>query len=99
MRLVLSGHKVSRSLHPSARILNVYVEALTGFSHLYRPDDLNNTLVSQGCMLENGFHYGNGGQKAHFKDWGERVRSLCLPGSSLQVNRQSHPLYDLLQQR
>ena len=28
------------------------IEALTGFSHVYHPDGLNNTLLSQGCILE-----------------------------------------------
>lgn len=30
----LCGHKTSGSLHPPARILKVYVEALTGFSNI-----------------------------------------------------------------
>ena len=34
-----------------ARILKVYIEALTGFSHIFNPDSLNNTLLSQGCIL------------------------------------------------
>lgn len=34
-RLVLGLHKMSRSLHPSTRILNVYTEALAGFSHIH----------------------------------------------------------------
>ena len=34
------------------RILKVYIKALTGFSHIYRSDCLNNTLLSQGCILE-----------------------------------------------
>lgn len=41
--LVLGDHKTSRSLHPPARILNVYTGALRGFSHVYHPEDLNNT--------------------------------------------------------
>lgn len=31
--------------------LQVYIEALTGFSYVYHPDGLN-TLLSQGCILE-----------------------------------------------
>lgn len=34
-RLVLVGHKMSRSWHPVARIINVYIEALAGFSHIW----------------------------------------------------------------
>lgn len=41
-RLVLDGHKMSRSLHPLTRILNVYLKAVTGFSLIYHPDSLNN---------------------------------------------------------
>lgn len=54
MGLVLGGYKTSRSLHPSPRILNVYIEALAGFSHVYCPDDLNNTSLSQVCILAKG---------------------------------------------
>ena len=41
----------------------VFIEALTGFSHIFCPEDLSNTLLSQGCILENGSHCGNGRQK------------------------------------
>lgn len=37
------------------------------FSYIYQPDGLN-TLLSQGLVLENGSHYGNGGQRVHSKD-------------------------------
>lgn len=50
-RLFLSTHKVSRSLYLSARIVKVYTEALTGFSHIYHPDDLNDTLLSKAVSL------------------------------------------------
>ena len=33
---------------------------------------VNNTLLSQGCILENGPHCGNDGQNTPFKDEGER---------------------------
>lgn len=52
-----AGCKVSRFLHPPTRILKVYIKALTGFSHIHYPEDLNNTLFSQGCILENGSHW------------------------------------------
>ena len=52
MRLVLGGCKMSRSPHLPARILKVYIEVLTGFSHEFSPDGLNNILISQGCALE-----------------------------------------------
>ena len=47
MGLVLGSCKMSRSLHPPARIFKVYIEALTGFSHEYCPDGLNSTLLSR----------------------------------------------------
>ena len=46
--------KTSRSLHQLARILNVYIKAISEFSHVYSTDGFNNTLLSQGCILENG---------------------------------------------
>lgn len=46
MRLVLSDCKM-RSPHPLARILEVYIEVLTGFSQVHHPDGLHNTSLSQ----------------------------------------------------
>lgn len=43
---------MSTSLHLPARILKVYIKALSGFSHFFRPYGLNNTLLSQGYVLE-----------------------------------------------
>ena len=51
MRLVSCGCKMSRFLHPPTIILKVYIEALTGFSHVYHPDGLNTTFLCQGCIL------------------------------------------------
>ena len=70
MRLVLGSCNMSRSLHSPARILKVYTEALTGFSHIFSPDGLNNTLLSQCFILENISHCGNSGQNAYSKDRG-----------------------------
>lgn len=47
-RLLLGGHKISGSPRPP----KVCVENLTGFSHVYSPDGLNSTLLSQSCILE-----------------------------------------------
>lgn len=44
--LVLNSHMTSRSLCPPTRTLRFYVQILTGFSHIYCPDGLNNTLLS-----------------------------------------------------
>ena len=51
-RLVLGGCKISGSLRLPTRILEVRIEALTGFSLVFSPDGLNNTLFSQGLVLE-----------------------------------------------
>ena len=37
-------------------------------SHVYHPDGLNSALLSQGCVLENGFGCGNSGRNVHSKD-------------------------------
>ena len=49
--LVFGGSKTSTSPHQPARFLRVYIEALTGCSHIYHPVGLNNTLLSPGCRL------------------------------------------------
>lgn len=46
----LGPYKASRSLHLLTRILEVYVEALTWFTHELNPDGLN-TLLSLGGVL------------------------------------------------
>lgn len=97
MRFVLRDHKISRSLNLPARIFEVYIEALTGFYPIHSPDGLSNTLLSQG--------YGTGTVptvetvgRVCIPRTGEKVRSLWLPRSILQVNRWwSHSLNDLPQ--
>ena len=90
MRLVLGSCKTSKFVHLPARILKVSMEALTGLSHTYHPDGLNNTVLSQGCVLETA-------GRMCIPRTGEGVRSLQLPGSSSRVSQRSHPLYYLLQ--
>lgn len=82
------------------RILTVYIQAFTGFSHIYHPDGLHNALLSQVWVLENGSDSGNSGQNILyiFQGPGKGMRSLWLPGFSSQFNDQLHPLSDLLQQ-
>ena len=43
------------------------MEALTGFKHVHSPDGLNDTLLSQGCILETA-PVENGEQNIHSKD-------------------------------
>ena len=69
-RLVLGSWKTSRSLQSRARLLKVYIEALPVFSHIFNPDGLNDTLLSQGYILENDSYCGNGRQNVHFKNKG-----------------------------
>lgn len=51
MGLLLGHHMRHRSLHPSARIFEAYIEDLTGSGHIFSPDSLNNTFISQSRIL------------------------------------------------
>ena len=82
----LGCSEMSRSLYPPTSTLEVYIEALTGLSHVHHPDGLSNTLLSHARVLENGSHGGSSGQNTHSTDGGG-VGSLSLPGASLRVNR------------
>lgn len=48
VRLILGDHKMSSSPHLLAKILEVYIEDLIGFGHLYHPDGLKDTLLAWG---------------------------------------------------
>lgn len=50
-----------------AKILKVCIEALMGFSRVFCPNGLNNTLH---CVLENGSRCGNSGQNIHSMEEG-----------------------------
>ena len=52
MRHLLGDHKRRRSVNPSARILETYIEDIKGSSHIFSPHSLNNTFISQSCILE-----------------------------------------------
>ena len=49
--LHMDSWKTSRSLSSHARILKVYMEALTEFIHIYHSDGLSNTLLFQDHVL------------------------------------------------
>lgn len=68
VRLTFGGHKMTRSQHPLTRM---------GLSHILSPDGFNNTLLSQGSILENDFHCGNSGESVHSKDKGECLGPDC----------------------
>lgn len=97
MKFVFGSHKMSRS---RSRILKFHIEALPSWVQFrHCPDGLNNTLLSQVCILGNNSHCGNSGQRIHSKDRGG-LRSLQFPGSSLWANeRRSCLLDDLIQQK
>lgn len=95
--LVLGIHKMSRSLHLPNRILEVFREALTGFTPMPSPDVFCNILLSQGYVHENSSHGGGGGAEHTSKDRGG-VRSLQLPTSDSRVNQRPCPLHYLHQQ-
>ena len=68
LKFVLDDSKMSRLMYPPTRILKIYIEASLDSVILYYPDGQNNTLLSEGFILENGSHYGNGENSTHDKD-------------------------------
>lgn len=94
-RLGGGSRKTRRSPRPPARIFKVYIEALTGFSHICHPDSLINTLFSQDYVLGTATTVGKV-SRTYIPRMREGVRSLQLPGSISGVNQWSHPLDDLL---
>lgn len=74
-RIVLDDLKTSRSPHWPARILRVYTENLTVFSHVCSSDGLNHTLLSQNCILGTATSMGTVGRK-YIPRIGEDVRNL-----------------------
>lgn len=42
---------MTRSPHPPTGTLKDRLQSLTGFSHIFCPDDFKNTSVSQGCIV------------------------------------------------
>ena len=81
--LLLGGCNTSKSPHLPSRISKVCIDALTGFSHVYLPDGLSNTLLSQGWNVENDSQYGKSGQTVQSKD---REGLSSLHEYSSQVN-------------
>ena len=74
---------MSRSLHLPATILKIYMVTLIRFKHISHPDDINNKLLSQACILENSCCFGNSGQNEHLKDGrnkGPLIASVQLEG-------------------
>lgn len=82
MRLVFHGLKTGRSPCLPTWILKVYIETLTGFSHVYHSAGLNNTLLSQVCVFEMAASMGIVGG-CTFQGWGLgkgiRLPATCNP--------------------
>lgn len=65
--MFLVAVKMHRSSHPPAKILKAYIKVLAGLNYVYHSDDLNNALFSQGYVLENSSHCGDGVQSIDSK--------------------------------
>lgn len=77
-RLVFFGCKSSRSLWQLTRLLKVYMLTLVGFTSVFSINDLSNTLLSQGYILEDDSHYGNNGHNLYSKDRGAGKETLTV---------------------
>lgn len=71
MRLAIGSHKTSGPPHSPTRILKVYREAFTGFSHLSSLGDLHTTSLSQGRTLGTASGSSEGNQNTHFQGQGK----------------------------
>ena len=83
-----------RSQHTPSRIVRVYIEALTGFSHIHGPDDVSSTELSKVALLGI-FLCEDSGQHLHCKDRDGVMTQL--PGFSPRIHLQSYPLNDRCQ--
>lgn len=89
----LGDLKIRRSLHPPTRISLSFIQSFDwAQSHQsHCPDGPNNTLFSQGCVLENNSHCRN---ESRFYRQRSGVKSPQLLRSSSRINGQSHPFDD-----
>lgn len=69
-KLVLDGHKTHSSWHPTARIIKVYIETLTGFSHIQSRESQQHVTLSRLCPW-NSSHCGNSGKNIYATNRGE----------------------------
>ena len=82
---------------PCTRFWKIYIGAFPGFSHMYCSDGLNNTLLSQGCILEKQLPLWEQWAERTLQGWRWGAEVSDSPGSSSWVNQGSHPLHDLVQ--
>ena len=61
------GWLQNKQITPACHILKLCKEAINGFGHMNHPDGLNDTLFSEGCVLESGSHCRGGGESIHSK--------------------------------
>lgn len=77
------GQPQDKQISPTYQILS-FIEALTGFSHLYSPDGLKTTSLPPGYILEAVSGSGESRQNPHSKDRGQGeeplVAGVQLPG-------------------
>lgn len=63
---------------PTYQVLKVYIGALTVFSHIYYPESLNITFLSQGSILGAASGNEEGRQNIHSKVKGGSGEACCL---------------------
>ena len=92
----LCSCKISRSPHSPTKILDIAIEDLPGSSHVFTPDGINISYSLKAVFLRQHLDVGW---------WAEGAFQGCriyveppIAQSSVQVNLQSHPLDNLLQQ-
>ena len=92
----LCSCKISRSPHSPTKILDISIEDLPGSSHVFTPDGINISYSLKAVFLRQHLDVGW---------WAEGAFQGCriyveppIAQSSVQVNLQSHPLDNLLQQ-
>lgn len=96
-RLVLGGHKMNWSSHLQTRILNVFVEALSGFNQYIVQMGLNHTLPSQGCYLEKALAMGTMGEMYNLMtEEGVRTWPMLNQGLCFSILHASFPLPGIL---
>lgn len=89
-KLIVGGCKVRSSLHPPARILQVYIEALLG-SVVHTIQMVSAPRHSLRTMTLEQLHRASSRPSLHSRDRGGS-EELGLPGSSLRVNSWSCPV-------
>lgn len=70
MRLCFGQSQDKQIFTPSWQILNVYIEALTAFRHIYYPNQVNTIFQPPGCILGTASGNGKGEWNTHSQDRG-----------------------------